>query len=188
MQTNMSKSDLNNFDMLADTERQQLQLTKMDTPTKSDHFPLKKDEKKPFDKDLLKKIAKNTVFFLKKNEFIKINFVKVVKYSLLIFLFEYLFYLILQICAGVIPAFDSAIEGTSFVIPIVSASLYVISAILIIIFQLIKNKIVILLLKIIECLCFATTLRGPPTRPNSQSFWPPGSSDSFPSPSCPFST
>lgn len=112
----------------------------------------------PFSKDIFQKLAQKTVFFIKKNKFIKIDFIRVLKVSLACLLVEYLIYFGLQLCFGLIPVFYNNVVKTPIAIPIVFAVLFLITAILILAFQLSSKKCLVNILKCFEFICFGFSL------------------------------
>lgn len=167
-----------NKDFQKDTEKLELNLDKLEkqpfntNDTGFDalmpkNFSSKKKKASPFPKnnlmnsDLLQKIAQKTVRFIKKNEFIKIDFVLVLKFSVVFLIIEYLIYLGLQLCFALIPNLADTVLNAPIAVPIVVASIYALSAILILIFQLKKNKIFIIILKCLEFITFGLSLGKP---------------------------
>ena len=121
---------------------------------------LKLDFKEKFvmNKQMLKKIALDTMSFVRKNKYVTINFISILKYSLLMLFIEYSLYLTLQLCAYFILPLYNALQNTNIVVLIVFMVCYLATAVTIIIIQLKSNMILILILKICEFFFFAVSI------------------------------
>jgi hypothetical protein len=187
MQANNSEKEFKDLEnMMPDTERESFHGTDIQTPRENKKFDLNLNNKKKFNQDLLKSIAKKTVVFIKKNEFIRVDFVKVLKYSLLIMLIEFILYLTLQLCFSLISSIDSKVEQSSIAIPIAAAVVFIICAIFMIALQMNKNQTCMMILKIFEFISYGICLRKlylfylcKRNKNNRKFIWPVGNSDSF---------
>lgn len=106
----------------------------------------------------MRKIALETVIFKKKNRYLRIDFLLILKRALLLLFAEYLVYLVFQLCALLIPSFSNSINQTSFAFPVVFSILYLIFVVLIFVFQTSKYSNLLIVFKMVEFSCFTIIL------------------------------
>ena len=111
----------------------------------------------------MKIIRRNTMDIIKRNDFIMINFQKLIKKALFLLLIEYTIYLILQLCFGFVKSLNKVIKDSHFAIPIVFTVFYLVSAIVMFLLQLTKYIIPIIFIKVIEFICCSVILGTPIT-------------------------
>ena len=159
MNNNNQKSDQKNINTQSyDSEQESFHETKSKTTINLCDFKINLSQKKGLSNDLMNKIASKTVKYIKKNEYIRVNFTGVLKFSLFLLFIEYWIYFILQMCFSQIPNITLKIQQSSIYIPIVMAILNVIFAASIILLQLKKNQTLVTILKIFEFLTFGICL------------------------------
>lgn len=109
-------------------------------------------------KNLMRRIAQETLNFVKKNRYMSIDFVRVLRRALFVLFIENLFNLILQITAAFVSDFNKTIKNTTMIIPIAATIFFVIVVFMIMIIQVKRNLSLLLILKFIEFILFLTIL------------------------------
>ena len=106
----------------------------------------------------MRKIALETVVFKKMYRYLRIDFSMILKRALFLLFIENLIYLIFQIFALHILSFNTTINNTSPVFPIISTIIYISIVILIYIFQIKVFYKFLILLKVLEFIFFTILL------------------------------
>lgn len=109
-------------------------------------------------KDFLKNMGIQTLLFVKKNRFVKIDFLSVIKYSLMLLLLEFMIYIILQVVFSQVSSLSKLIKNSSIFFPIFFSILFVISVLLMMIIQLKKKMVLLGVFKFFEFLSFSVIL------------------------------
>lgn len=106
----------------------------------------------------MRKIALETVIFKKKNRYLRIDFLLILKRALLLLFLENLIYLIFQLCALLISSFGESLNRTSFAFPVVVSVFYSLFVVLIFVFQTTNHSNWLILLKTLEFVSFTIVL------------------------------
>lgn len=131
----------------------------------TEHFSIKEVKATPKDmsnfninKNFLKNMGIQTLLFVKKNRFVKIDFLSVIKYSIILLLIEFFIYCILQLIFSQVASLRKFIKNSSIAFPIGFSILFIIAVVLILIIQLKKKMALLLIFKIFEFLSFSIIL------------------------------
>lgn len=106
----------------------------------------------------MRRIAVETLNFVRKNRYLAIDFVRVLKRALFVLFLENCIYLIFQVTSSLVPKFKAGVLATSMVIPIAGAVIYMFVIAIIMIIQMKKNTSLLKILKFIEFVLFAALL------------------------------
>lgn len=106
----------------------------------------------------MRKIALETVIFKKKNRYLRIDFLLILKRALWLLFLENVVYLVLQLCACFVRSFRDAVAGASVAFPVVAAVLYLVCVALILAFQTSDHSSLLGGLKVGEFVLFSLVL------------------------------
>lgn len=119
---------------------------------------MQRKSKDQMNKNVMRKIALETIIFKKKNRYLKMDFSLILKRALLLLFIENMIYLIFQLLAVLVLPFKTFLNDCPMLLPICSSIIYLLIVMFIFIFQVRRKSLLLLILKIFEFVLFIVIL------------------------------